>query len=376
METFIKALNNPLKELKELGCEEIGFGIMKNKIQTDCFYVYNLKTPAAQILKQEALACGGDFALPKDAILYQQDTYNGILMLNKAQSKVLLKKLKIQPFGLKKVAESLEKHWQRKNFKLKIMGIINATPDSFYKDSQKSTQEAYERIFEMIEEGVDIIDIGGASTRPGSEWVSSEEEMARIKPIVDFIACEKIYERIAFSIDTYTPEVADYCLKNGFAMVNDITGFQNPKMIEVVGDYNCECVVMHMQGNPKEMQKNPHYKNLFCEIDSFFKQQIEALLKHNVKKIILDIGIGFGKTLEHNCELIRNLKHFAHFGYPLLVGASRKSMIDKITPCDVVERLAGSLAIHLESLKNGASIIRCHDTKEHIQALKVWSALQ
>lgn len=376
MEIFVKALNNPLCELKELGCDEAGFGILKNKMQTHCFYIYGLKTPAAQILKQEALACGGDFALPKEAILYTKESYNGILMLTKAQGKALLRKLKIQPFGLKKLAESLEAHWQRQAFKPRIMGIINATPDSFYQDSRKSVQEAQKRIFEMLEEGVDIIDIGGASTRPGSEWVSVDEEMARLRPIIDFIAQERIYERVSFSIDSYTPEVVRYCLEKGFSIVNDITGFQNPKMLEAVEGYDCECVVMHMQGNPKEMQQNPHYENLFWELEQFFAGQIEALLKHNIKKIILDVGIGFGKSLEHNCELIRNLKHFAHFGYPLLVGASRKSMIDKITPCEVSERLAGSLAIHLESLKNGASIIRCHDTKEHLQALRVWEALQ
>lgn len=376
MEIFVKAIQDSTKELKQIQCDEMGYKILKDKTKVFGFYIYGLKTPAAQILKQESLACGGDFALPKDAILYKQESYNGILMVTKSQSKALLKKLKIQPFGLKEVAKSLEEHLNLVDFPTQIMGIINATPDSFYQDSRKDSKEAQERILEMIQEGIDIIDIGGASTKPGSAWITEQEEMNRIKPIVEFIAANALYQKVKFSIDTYTPKVARYCLENGFGMVNDITGFSNPKMLEAVCGYDCECVVMHMQGNPKEMQKNPQYENLFLEIDSFFKERIEALRKCNIQKIILDVGIGFGKTLEHNCELIKNLRHFKHFGMPLLVGASRKSMIDKIVSTKVEERLAGTLAIHLEALKNGANIIRCHDTKEHIQATKVWGALQ
>lgn len=373
---FVQYLENCENELKNLHCEDIGYQILRNKTKTFCFSIQSLKAPAANILKQEALAAGADFALPKDAILYQREFYNGILMLNLSQSKALLKKLKLQPFGLKQVAQDLESHLKFHHFKPKIMGIINATPDSFYQDSRKNAQEAKLRILEMIQEGVEIIDIGAASTRPGSAWVSEEEEKARLKEILDFIKQEKINEKITLSIDTYTPNVARMCLDCGFHLINDITGFTKKEMIEAVRGYDCECVVMHMQGNPKEMQNNPHYQNLFVEIDRFFKTQIEALEKSGISKIILDIGIGFGKTLEHNLALIKHLGHFSHFGYPLLVGASRKSLIDKITPCSVEERLSGTLTIHLESLKNGASIIRCHDTKEHIQALKTWLALQ
>lgn len=373
---FVQYLENCERELKNLQCDPMGYQILRKKSKVFCFFIQHLKAPAANILKQESLAIGADFALPRDAICYQQEFYSGILMLTLSQSKALLKKLKIQPFGLKQVAFALESHLRFHTQKPKIMGIINATPDSFYQDSRKNTQEAKQRILEMIEEGVEIIDIGAASTRPGSAWVSEEEEHARLKEILLFLKQEKIYEHTTLSIDTYTPSVARKCLDFGFGIVNDITGFTNKAMIQALQGYDCECVVMHMQGNPKEMQKNPHYQNLFLEIDNFFEQQIRALKDCGISKIILDIGIGFGKTLEHNCALIKHLGHFLHFGYPLLVGASRKSMIDKITPCNVEDRLSGTLAIHLESLKNGASIIRCHDTKEHVQALKVWFALQ
>lgn len=373
---FVQYLENCEVELKNLHCDKIGYQILHNKSKMFCFSIQSLKAPAANILKQESLAVGADFALPKDAILYQNEFYNGILMLTLSQSKALLKKLKLQPFGLKKVAQDLESHLKFHNLKPKIMGIINITPDSFYDNSRKTTKDAEERILEMIEEGVEIIDIGAASTRPGSAWVSAEEEHTRLKDILHFIKQEKINEKITLSIDTYTPSIASKCLEYGFGMINDITGFTKQTMLEAVRGYDCQCVIMHMQGNPKEMQKNPSYQNLFLEIESFFENRIDALDKCGISKIILDVGIGFGKTLEHNLALIKHLRHFLRFDCPLLIGASRKSMIDKITPCSVEERLSGTLALHLESLKNGASIIRCHDTKEHIQALKVWLALQ
>lgn len=373
---FVQYLENSELELKHLNCDTLGYAILRNKDRIFHFLIQDLKAPAANILKQEALAVGADFALPRDAILYTKEFYNGILMLTRSQSKALLKKLKMQPFGLKQVAQTLESHLHFHTLTPKIMGIINTTPDSFYSDSRKSGKEANTRILEMIEEGVEIIDIGAASTRPGSAWVSEEEERARLKSVLEFIRQEKIYEKITLSIDTYTPNIARECLDNGFQIINNITGFRNTAMLEAVRGYDCECVIMHMQGNPKEMQNNPHYANLFLEVDSFFESRIAALEECGIQKIILDVGIGFGKTLAHNLTLLKHLGHFLHFGYPLLVGASRKSLIDKITPCNTEERLSGTLAIHLESLKNGASIIRCHDTKEHIQALKVWQSIQ
>ncbi|CAM2936354.1 dihydropteroate synthase [Helicobacter burdigaliensis] len=373
---FLKKLSDAKVELKNLGCDKLGYEILKNKEEIHSFYIYDLKAPAANILKQEALASGADFALPKDAILYQKEKYDGILMLSIAQSKALIKKLSMQPFGLKELAQELKKHLQTPKNKIRFMGIINATPDSFYASSRKSENEACKKIEELIEQGADIIDIGGASSRPGSAWVDKNEELKRIKPLADFIKLHSLYKRVDFSIDTYEPKVAQICLESGFKIVNDITGFTKPKMLEAIRGYECECVVMHMQGEPRSMQENPNYVNLFLEIENFFKRQIEALQNNGNSQIILDVGIGFGKTLEHNCELIKHLGHFLHLGYPLLVGASRKSMIDAIYPSCAEERLAGTLAIHLEAIRKGASIIRVHDLKEHIQAYRVWEALQ
>lgn len=373
---FVQYLQNVEPTLKHLECDGVGYEILSHKNKVFNFLIKDLKTPAAHILKQEALAVGADFALPRDAILYTREYYSGILMLTRSQSKALLKKLRMQPFGLKKIAQDLESHLRCCSARQKIMGILNVTPDSLYDKSRKNFKEAELEIFAMIESGVDMIDIGAASTRPGSAWVSEEEEHSRLKWILEFIKSEKIASKVALSIDTYTPSVAKKCLEYGFSVVNDITGFSNAKMLEAVRGYDCECIVMHMQGNPTQMQENPAYKDLFLEVDRFFADRIAALVAQNNTKIILDVGIGFGKTLAHNCALMQHLGHFLHFGYPLLVGASRKSMIDKIIPCAIEERLPGTLAIHLEALKNGASIIRCHDVKEHIQALQVWKAMQ
>ena len=373
---FVQYLEDSRLALEQLNCESMGYAIMRDKDRVLHFLIKDLKVPAAHILKQEALAVGADFALPRDAILYTREFYDGVLMLTRAQGKGLLRKLKMQPFGLKKVAQDLESHLRFHSVTPRIMGVVNLTPDSFYPSSRKDLKAAQDAIMKMLQEGVDILDIGAVSTRPGSMWVSEEEEQARLDGILAFIKSQKIYENITLSIDTYTPSVARKCLDHGFLMVNDITGFCNAKMLEAIRGYDCECVVMHMQGTPREMQENPSYKDLFLEMDTFFAKRIADLVAQNHTKIILDVGIGFGKTLEHNCALIQHLGHFLHFGYPLLVGASRKSMIDKIMPCGVDARLSGTLAIHLEALNHGASIIRCHDTFEHLQALKVWQAIQ
>ena len=379
---FVKNINNTLQVLEQIGCDDGGFRILKDKIQTYSFLIEDLKTPASHILKQEALACGGDFALPKDAILYKRDSYSGVLLITKSQSKALIKKLKMQDFGLKKLALILEAHFKNIFFEVQIMGIVNITTDSFYPPSRKAGSSgddyvnAIDSIIAMIEEGASIIDIGAASSRPGSKLITSQEELQNLEPLLKIIKSENLYTKASLSIDTYNSEVAKKCLDNGFKIINDITGFRDSKMIQAVKGYDCRCVIMHMQGNPQDMQDNPCYKNLFLEIDNFFKQQIDSLDSVGVRDIILDVGIGFGKTLEHNCELIRNLQHFSYFGYPLLVGASRKSMIDNIYKSDVFSRLPGTLAIHLESINNGASIIRCHDVKEHAQAIKVLQSLK
>ena len=205
--------------------------------------------------------------------------------------------------------------------------------------------------------------------------IEEDVELERLKDIVDIIYKNKYYEKVDFSIDSYAPKVIDYVLNNGFKIVNDITGLENDEVCKIAASYNAQVVIMHMQNDPRTMQKEPFYENVILEIDSYLKNQIQKAQSFGIKDIVLDVGIGFGKTLEHNLLLLKNLEHFSHFGYELLIGASRKSMIDKIVPSSIEQRLPGTLAIHLESIKNGASIIRCHDVKEHFQAIKVFEAI-
>ena len=262
-----------------------------------------------------------------------------------------------------------------KKYETKIMGVLNANEDSFFKDSRFSYKEANFKIEKMIEDGAKIIDIGAVSSKPGSTAVDEKIELNRLKNIVNTIYKEKYFEKVDFSIDSYSPLVIDYVLNKGFKIVNDITGLKNDEVCKVSAKYNAKVIIMHMQNNPSNMQEKPVYENVVSDIDQYFKKQIQKAKSFGIQDIALDVGIGFGKNLEHNLELLNKLEYFKHFEYELLIGASRKSMIDMITPCEIKDRLSGTLAIHLESVNRGASIIRCHDVYEHYQALKVQEAI-
>ncbi len=361
--------------LKKIDVSNEGIKILEPKMSCELFYIQNLKTPAGNILKQDALSIGGDLAVSKDTICCKSETIDALLIVTSSQLKKLIVKMETQPFGLKELSKELKLFTKKISFSPKIMGIINANSDSFYQKSRFSGKEAIEEIEKMIEEGASIIDLGGVSSRPNSEPVSKEEELKRVKPIIDIIYSQKLFERVKFSLDSYQPEILKYALERGFSIINDITGLRDDRVCEVAKEYKAEVVIMHMQKNPKIMQNNPTYKNVILDIEEFFKERIEKAKNYNIEKIILDVGIGFGKKLNHNLQLISYLSHFKKFGFELLIGASRKSMIDKIYPSKIEERLAGTLAIHLKALENGASIIRCHDVKEHSQAIKVYQTL-
>jgi len=264
---------------------------------------------------------------------------------------------------------------QIENKDYQIMGVLNANDDSFYSQSRFSAVDAVKKIQEMIEEGADIIDIGAVSSRPGSKPVDEKDELLRLKPILDIIDTEKLYEKVQFSLDSYAVLPISYALERGFHIINDITGLQNDEVCKLIGEYKAKAIIMHMQGNPQSMQESPKYKNLLEEVAVFFQERIQKAESFNIKDMSLDVGIGFGKTLNHNLSLIRNLDYFKSLDKELLVGASRKSMIDMISPSLAQDRLPGTLAIHLKAYDNGAKIIRTHDVKEHVQAFKVHTAL-
>ena len=257
-----------------------------------------------------------------------------------------------------------------------VMGILNITPDSF-SDGGKylDFSDALKRAHTMIEEGVDIIDIGGESTRPGSEPVSADEELKRITPIIEAL---KKDSNIAISVDTYKPEVMKEMIDMDVAMINDVYALTKPGAIDVIKQSKVGICLMHMQGTPQTMQINPTYDNVVSEVQSFLKGRADLIISEGVdsSRIILDPGFGFGKTFEHNIELLQGLESFQSLKFPLLVGLSRKSFIRKILNGEHDDHLSGSIAAAIFSVLKGAKILRVHDVKETKSALKIINLAQ
>jgi dihydropteroate synthase len=259
-----------------------------------------------------------------------------------------------------------------------IMGVLNVTPDSFsdaglYFDKSA----AIERGIQMVEEGADIIDIGGESTRPGSEQITNEEELKRTIPVIEALAREI---RIPISIDTYKSEIARRALDAGASIVNDISGLRfDPKMPEVVYQNDVPIVIMHIKGTPRDMQQNPQYEALIPEIMDYLRAGITIARKAGIPddKMVIDPGIGFGKTYEDNVKIIHHLYEFTFFKKPILIGPSRKAFIGKILgDVPVTDRLEGTAAAVSISIMNGANIIRVHDVKEMVKVAKVADAIK
>lgn len=258
-----------------------------------------------------------------------------------------------------------------------IMGILNATPDSFSDGGAfNEVESALGRIGLMVSQGASVIDIGGESTRPGSEPVIEEEELRRVLPILEK-AIPK-FPGTLFSIDTTKYRVAEEALKLGTHFVNDISGLQKePRFVDLCLQYNAGYIMMHSQGNPKTMQEDPTYDDVVQDVYDFFEQQLNYVHEQGLDKVIIDPGIGFGKTLDHNLKLLANLEKFTQLGQPILIGASRKSMLGAILndrPVD--ERVTGTVAAHYHAMMQGANIIRVHDVKEAHDSLLVYKAIR
>lgn len=257
-----------------------------------------------------------------------------------------------------------------------VMGVLNVTPDSFSDGGQfHSLELALSRAEQMITDGVDIIDIGGESSRPGAPALPLDEELRRIMPVLYALRdCGK-----PLSIDTYKPEVMREAIAAGADMLNDINGFRAAGALTVVNESDCALCIMHMQNAPSTMQVNPEYEDVVVEVRDFLRQRVEAMDRIGVdrRRLCIDPGFGFGKSLEHNLELLRNIGGMAsEIGVPVLAGLSRKSMIGAITGKPVEQRLAGSVAAALAAVAHGAQIVRVHDVAETVDALTVWQAVE
>ncbi|MCX7919957.1 MAG: dihydropteroate synthase [bacterium] len=258
-----------------------------------------------------------------------------------------------------------------------VMGILNITPDSFSDGGKYYTpDQAYLHAMRMIEEGADIIDVGGESSRPGAQPVSAEEEIARIVPVIERLATAT---NIPISVDTYKAQVAESAINAGAQMINDITAMTyDPAMLPLAARTGVPVVLMHMQGTPQTMQLNPQYTNVVSDIIEYLNNAIQIAKQAgiNEEQIIIDPGIGFGKTLEHNLSILHHLSEFLRLGRPILIGVSRKSFIGKILDLPVDERLEGTAAAVAIAVIHGAKIVRVHDVKAMVRVVKIADAIR
>lgn len=380
------------KEFSKIGATVRGQRIMAKKIFPLALKVKDVDVKASNILKQEMLARNGDVVTSRNTLLRNEGLTDIIILGTIDSFKGLIEKIRHQPFGLKNLSilisdylNNLKKNNEKKilnianrQFDLKkegalIMGILNVTPDSFYDGGFYVNPEIMKRRITMIaEEGAHIIDIGGLSTRPGSKPVPVEDEIKRVIPAINY--AKKNYD-IIISVDTYRSEVAKYAVDAGADIINDISGFTfDEKIIDTVAKLNAWVVIMHIKGSPETMQKNPQYDDVIDEIYDFLYVQADKAIQKGVEKnrIIIDPGIGFGKNLKHNLEIISKIREFKNMFFPVLLGVSRKSFIGNLLDSQPPsERLTGSLSAAVCGFLNGADILRVHDVKQTKEAIRI-----
>ncbi|MBK7938468.1 MAG: dihydropteroate synthase [Lewinellaceae bacterium] len=258
-----------------------------------------------------------------------------------------------------------------------VMGILNVTPDSFFDGGRYPAEDAVlKQVRKMISEGAGIIDVGGASTRPGAKEVSVQEELNRVIPVIKSI--KNNFPEAILSIDTWRPAVAVAATEAGASMINDVSaGNLDPEMLETVAGLGVPYVLMHMLGSPETMQQKPHYEHIVNEVLDFFIQKLEILRHLGVRDILLDPGFGFGKTVEHNFQLLKNLHVFGRvLDLPVLAGVSRKSMICKVLQVSPANALNGTTALHMAALQQGARVLRVHDVKEAAEVIRLWEMME
>ena len=383
-----------LKEIEKVGADPASFSIFLEKSEIIPLKFLDLPSPGANIVKQEILSLGGDAVVHRNVVNCKVERSDIILLGTRKHYKMLVEKLKQMNYfeldTLRKELEGFLSDDGKRSILLKdgktlsfdrtfIMGIINVTPDSFYKVSRKMRiDEILKTAEKMLEDGTDILDIGGMSTRPGSDPVEVEEELKRVVPAIK--ALKENFPDSLISVDTYRWKVAKEAIDAGADIVNDISAMRfDENMGKLVADTGVPVVLMHIKGTPKTMQENPHYEDVVKEISEYFEERINYALSQGIseKRIILDPGIGFGKRLEDNLEILRRIEEFKSLGFPLLIGASRKSFIghtlDGAPPED---RLEGTLAVTAWCCMRGVDIIRVHDVKENKRVLKMIEKLK
>ncbi|HAX17797.1 MAG TPA: dihydropteroate synthase [Actinobacteria bacterium] len=391
---FLKDKSEAEKEFARIKATSHGIRIMSEKLFNLVLKIKEVDNKAANIIKQEMLSRNGEAVISRESIYLGNGKSDIIIFGTEKNIRSLAEKIKSQPFGLKSLSSEIKSFLDRKddyeiktdlkiagkvfheNEKPLIMGILNLTPDSFYDGGKYSSpDDAYRKASEMISEGVSIIDVGGMSTRPGSEEIDIEEEIKRTIPLIKKI---KKNNDVLVSIDTYRSRVAEKAIDAGADIINDISGLMlDNKMKNVVASNNADIIIMHMKGTPRDMQTNPVYEDVVEEIYSFFYSQINYAVEAGIdrEKIIIDPGIGFGKTVNDNYTILKNIEEFKSLNMPVMIGASRKSFIGAVLKLLPEERLEGSLAIASYCALKGIDILRVHDVRETIRAVKVINAI-
>jgi len=364
---------NIQNELSAIGFDEGYSYIAAKKFQYKNIKIYGLTPAQANIIKQTALTVGADCATNREVITGKCELSDAILGGSISQLEKISDKLKFQPFSLKILGEKLLEFITKSKRETKLVGILNITPDSF-SDGGKyfNPVDAQHHLIELIEDGADMIDIGAESTKPYSEPTSPEEQIKRLKPIFKFIQEEKI--TIPISVDTRSSEVADFVLNNGASIINDVSGLEyDKKMVQIISKYGAGVIIQHSKGTPQDMQLNPHYDNVIEEIYNSLYEKIEFAKSFGIKNIISDVGIGFGKTREHNFELINRITEFHGLNTPIMVGVSRKSFLG-IEDNNNELKDALTLAVSYP-LINKADYLRVHNIKLHKHLLNIQPAI-
>ncbi len=389
----ITSKEESVSEMFRIGVDPVGIKLMSPKLLHLNIKIHGLNSPQANILKQEMLSVGGDAAVSVGVINCSVKTTDAIISGTEKQIYSVIKKLNMQPFGLKQIGSAIKnaidniykREWI---FEVKgrkwtlgrrtlIMGILNVTPDSFYDGGQYlKKREAVKKALQMAEDGADIIDVGGESSRPGSKPVSMEEEIKRVIPVIKEVAKKT---DCAISVDTIKSEVAKQAINAGAQIVNDISAMRfDPEMADMCAKTKVGVILMHMRGTPATMQMDVRYDDLMSEIFSHLEERICFAVKAGVKKerIAIDPGIGFGKGVEDNLKIIKRLSEFKSIGRPVVLGTSRKSFIGKALGLDAKDRLEGTIATIVAGISNGASIVRVHDVKEARMAADMADAIK
>jgi dihydropteroate synthase len=378
--------------MESMGVDPASIGLMEGKTLHFNLKVEGIEPRTANLLKQEMFALGGDIAVDERGFDCSTEKTDALLMGNQKHFEKLISKLEQYP-GLNPLGQSIKetlKNISKTQYAIRcrkrtlllgkrtlLMGVLNITPDSFsdgglFFDREKAISHG----LKMVEEGADIIDIGGESTRPGSKPLQLEEELRRVIPVIKSIAAKV---DVPISIDTYKSVVAQKAIEAGAEIINDISGLNfDPDLAKVASKEDIPLVLMHIRGTPETMQKNIHYDSLFSEILQYLKDSIQRAESAGLDpcQIIIDPGIGFGKTVEDNLSIIKNLFEFRVLGKPILLGTSRKIFIGKILNAEVGERLEGTLSSIAVGVLNGANIIRCHDVLQAKRAIAVADAIR